>query len=143
MNELRRKASQILGTSVEDHGQLLYRLQSWSVITTRDHDALLADVDKLRGTIDWLREEIVLSRTSAPEHARDLELPDIEKAFAETERMARLLGRVKTLSEYGIEVSCGDYADWEEIVSSNQKLEEWFGMPLEDYIVRELENFDR
>lgn len=64
---------------------------------------------------------------------------------AERDALARALRRKCVLDDYGVTIenlSSNDFDRWLAIVCSNERLAEWFGEPLQDYILENLERVE-
>jgi hypothetical protein len=61
---------------------------------------------------------------------------DLARQLAEAERVLR---RKCVLDNYGITIENVEFDRWLEIVSSDEELEKWFGQPLSDYILSDLQ----
>lgn len=63
---------------------------------------------------------------------------DNTKSSLPASELLRALRRKHVLDNYGITIENVTYEKWLEIISSDQRLAEWFGHPLEDYVLRTL-----
>lgn len=68
----------------------------------------------------------------------------LAKAEAQVVQLKRALRRKCILDTYGITIENlqNDFDRWLEIISSNNELEQWYGEPLEDYVLADPEKVD-